>query len=24
MNPHWHDLAESWQDIYKPSQALTF
>jgi putative endonuclease len=18
MNPHWHDLAESWTDVYKP------
>jgi len=18
MNPHWHDLAESWADVYKP------
>jgi hypothetical protein len=18
MNPHWHDLAESWYDVYKP------
>jgi putative endonuclease len=18
MNPHWHDLAEEWQDVYKP------
>ena len=18
MNPHWHDLAESWVDVYKP------
>jgi putative endonuclease len=19
MNPHWHDLAETWQEVYKPS-----
>ncbi len=19
MNPHWHDLAEQWQDVYKPA-----
>jgi hypothetical protein len=18
MNPHWHDLAQQWQDVYKP------
>jgi hypothetical protein len=18
MNPHWHDLAEDWGDVYKP------
>jgi hypothetical protein len=18
MNPHWHDLAAEWQDVYKP------
>ncbi len=22
-NPHWHDLAESWTDIYKPDQAVS-
>src|SRR5277367_950913 len=21
MNPHWHDLAERWTEIYKPDQS---
>ena len=20
MNPHWHDLAESWADVFKPAE----
>jgi len=20
MNPHWHDLAESWTDVYRPEE----
>jgi putative endonuclease len=22
MNPHWHDLAESWTDVYQPDSHL--
>jgi putative endonuclease len=22
MNPHWHDLAESWADIYRPAKTI--
>ena len=23
MNPHWHDLAAEWQDLYKPVNGFT-
>ena len=23
MNPHWHDLAESWTELYKPSDSFS-
>ncbi|HZC24633.1 MAG TPA: GIY-YIG nuclease family protein [Candidatus Binatia bacterium] len=23
MNPHWHDLAEKWQDLFKPTLAAS-
>jgi putative endonuclease len=23
VNPHWHDLAEHWDDVYKPERAAT-
>ena len=22
MNPHWHDLAENWYDVYKPKEPV--